>query len=103
MNEAARQEVRRQAGFRCEYCRIHERHLPFSTFHLDHVIARQHAGTNDSRNLAWTCQECNLLKGTNLSTIDPDAGAVVLLLREFKRTISQLRSENILEEAGRRN
>jgi hypothetical protein len=79
MNEAARQEVRRYAGFRCEYCRIHERHLPFSAFHLDHVVARQHAGTDNTENVAWSCQECNLLKGTNLSAIDPDTGAVVRL------------------------
>lgn len=45
MNEAVRQEVRRQSGFRCEYCHAQERHLPFSAFHLDHVVARQHAGT----------------------------------------------------------
>ena len=79
MNEAARQEVRQHAGFRCEYCRIHERHLPFSAFHLVHVVARQHAGTDDTENVAWSCQECNLLKGTNLSAIDPDTGAVVRL------------------------
>jgi hypothetical protein len=79
MNETARQVLRRQAGFRCEYCRIHERHLPFSAFHLDHIVARQHGGTEVVENLAWSCQECNLLKGTNLSGIDPDTGLVVRL------------------------
>ena len=84
MNEAGRQRVRRQAGFRCEYCRIHERYLPFSAFHLDHIVARQHGGTDDPENLAWSCQECNLLKGTNLSAIDPDAGVVVQLFHPRK-------------------
>lgn len=37
MNGASRQEVRRQANFRCEYCRRHERHLLSSAFHLDHT------------------------------------------------------------------
>jgi hypothetical protein len=29
-------------------------------------------------NLAWSCQEGNLLKGTNLSGIDPNSGEIVL-------------------------
>jgi hypothetical protein len=37
IDAAARQEVRRQVGFCCEYCHIQERHLPFSAFYLDHV------------------------------------------------------------------
>jgi len=79
MNEAARQRVRDQAGFRCEYCHFHERHLPFAAFHLDHIVARQHGGTDDPANVAWSCQECNLLKGTNLTGMDPDTGNVVRL------------------------
>ena len=79
MNERTRQDVRRQAGFRCEYCQLGERHLPFSTFHLDHVVARQHGGDDNPANLAWSCQECNLLKGTNLSGVDPETGLVVEL------------------------
>ena len=62
MNEAGRQGVRRQAGFRCEFCHIHERHLPFSAFHLDHIVARQHGGMEEPENLAWSCQECNVFK-----------------------------------------
>jgi len=84
MKEAARQEVRRQAGFRCEYCGIQERHLTFSAFHLDHVVARQHGGTDAAENVAWSCQECNLLKGTNLTGIDPDTGATVHLYHPRK-------------------
>src|SRR6266705_3269223 len=56
---------------------MHERHMPFSRLHLDHIIARQHEGTNEAENLAWSCQECNLLKGTNLSGIDPATRLVV--------------------------
>lgn len=79
MNELLRQEVRQEADFRCEYCHVRERHLPFSAFHLDHVLPRQHGGGDDPSNLAWSCQECNLLKGTNLCGVDPDTGAVVRL------------------------
>ena len=77
MKEAVRQKIRRQSNFRCEYCHIEERHLPFSAFHLDHIVARQHGGTDDEQNLAWSCHDCNLHKGTNLSSADPDSGAVV--------------------------
>jgi 5-methylcytosine-specific restriction endonuclease McrA len=79
MNEADRQRIRAKAAFRCEYCHFHERHLPFASFHLDHVVARQHGGSDEPENAAWSCQECNLLKGTNLSAVDPDTREIVPL------------------------
>ena len=90
MTEALRQEVRRNSGFRCEYCRLTESDLPFSAFHLDHVTARQHGGTEDPENLAWSCQECNLLNGTNLSGIDPDTGQVVNLFSRAESSGSRI-------------
>ena len=79
MNEGVRQRIRRRANNQCEYCRVQERHLPFASFHLDHIIASQHGGGDDEGNLAWSCHECNLHKGTNLTSIDPDTGKIVLL------------------------
>jgi hypothetical protein len=79
MSPRTRRQVRDHAGGRCEYCRFHEADLPLWPFHLDHVIAGQHAGTHDPANLAWTCQRCNLFKGTNLSAVDPDSTQVVRL------------------------
>ena len=58
---------------------FHEEDLPLWPFHLDHVIAGQHAGSDDPGNLAWACQRCNLCKGTNLSAMDPDSAQVVRL------------------------
>ena len=101
MSEAARQQVRRQAGFCCEYCRIQESHLTFSAFHLDHVVARQHGGTDAAENLAWSCQECNLLKGTNLTGIDPDTGAVVDLFHP-RRSQTGGRNRSLKREGRRR-
>ncbi len=71
--------VRRRAGRRCEYCHFHEEHLPLWPFHLDHIIAEQHAGPTNLQNLAWACQRCNLCKGTNLTAVDPDSAQVVRL------------------------
>jgi 5-methylcytosine-specific restriction endonuclease McrA len=72
MSAADRHRIRAWAAFRCEYCHFYERHLPFASFHLDHIVARQHGGRDEAENAAWSCQECNLLKGTNLSAVDPD-------------------------------
>jgi hypothetical protein len=41
---------------------------------VEHIIARQHGGTDDLANLAWSCHNGNLHKGTNLTSLDPDTG-----------------------------
>src|SRR5262245_2235659 len=79
MPRGLRQSVRERAEGRCEYCRFHENHLPFWPFHLEHVVVRQHGGTDNLANLAWDWPRCNALKGTNLSAMDPDSAEVVRL------------------------
>ena len=76
MNAATRRLVRRRAADRCEYCRLPQRAVDF-TFHIEHVVARQHGGADDASNLALACDRCNLYKGPNLAAIDPDSGRVV--------------------------
>lgn len=66
MNAAVRRAVRKRAGFRCEYCRVHEDDEPFA-MHVEHVVAKKHGGVDDSSNLALSCQSCNLGKSSNLS------------------------------------
>ena len=68
-----------RAGDRCEYCGLHQDHERFFRFHVEHVIARQHRGTDHLSNLALACHFCNAHKGTNLSAIDPRSGAIVRL------------------------
>lgn len=79
MDAATSQFVRERAGNRCEYCRLPQ---DFSAlrFHIEHVIARQHGGAETPDNLALACPECNLRKGPNLTSIDPDTGNVTPLL-----------------------
>lgn len=71
-------EVRRRAGGACEYCRLpqwgHE-----SPFQVDHIIARQHRGTDDLENLAFACFNCNTHKGPNIASIDPATDQLVRL------------------------
>ena len=73
MDAATSHLVRQRAGNRCEYCRLPQEFSGLR-FHVEHVVARQHRGTDDSGNLALACPECNLHKGTNLAGMDPDTG-----------------------------
>jgi hypothetical protein len=40
-------------------------------------VAKVHQLNDDPSNLAWTCTQCNLHKGTNLSSIDPETSSRV--------------------------
>ena len=72
------QKGRGRAGHRWEYCRLPQSaaHL---TFPIDHVIARQHGGSDRPHNLALACVPCNSKKGPNIATLDPADGRLVRL------------------------
>jgi hypothetical protein len=78
MDDATAQLVRSRANHCCEYC-----HLPQTghqeRFSIDHVIARKHGGADDPANLALCCLRCNLYKGTDLTTMDPQTGQIIRL------------------------
>ncbi len=73
-----RREIRERAKQRCEYCLIHEREATFA-HEPDHLISRRHGGETTSLNLAWSCFDCNRLKGSDLSSMDLETGRVVRL------------------------
>ena len=79
MDGVLRRLVIARASGRCEYCRIHQDRDPFYRFHVEHIIPRQHGGSDDEANLALACQHCNLHKGPNLSGIDPDTRSIAPL------------------------
>jgi len=79
MAGSLRDLVRQQAEFRCEYCGLPEQGVPLVTFHLEHIIPRQHGGGDEPDNRALACPWCNRAKGPNLSGIDPDTQALVPL------------------------
>lgn len=79
MKQAVRQQVRDRAGQRCEYCRLKQAHEPDRPFHVEHIIATCHRGGDGLDNLALACQWCNLLKGPNLTGLDPDTEQLVRL------------------------
>src|SRR5580698_741711 len=72
MNAGQRRLVRERARARREYCQLPDLLPQLVRFHLEHIRARRHGGSNSLRNLAWACPRCNERKGTNLSSIDPD-------------------------------
>jgi len=46
---------------------------------VDHVIAEKHGGATELDNLALACWRCNRHKGTDLTSIDPETGAITPL------------------------
>ena len=78
MDAAVRNVVRQRASARCEYCRLPESALDLS-LHIEHIVARQHGGGDDPWNLCLACDRCNLYKGPNLTSIDPQSGIIVPL------------------------
>lgn len=75
--------VRQRSGNRCEYCRLSQSYSALS-LHIEHVIPRQHGGTDSLDNLALACPDCNLRKGPNLTSIDPDSGSITPLFNPRK-------------------
>jgi hypothetical protein len=67
-----------RAGNRCEYCRVLDYLVGFE-YHIEHIIAEQHGGTNVLSNLAYACSYCNWKKGPNISTILSLGGELIPL------------------------
>ena len=78
MDATTRDVVRRRADNRCEYCLLPQAHSEL-THHVEHIVAKQHGGSDDLDNLALACHRCNLRKGPNLTGVDPMSGEVVPL------------------------
>jgi hypothetical protein len=75
---ALRRLVRERAGERCEYCLVPEQ-LTLAAHWVDHIIAEKHGGRTEETNLALSCVLCNQHKGSDLTSIDPETGAITPL------------------------
>jgi len=73
-----REQVRRRARSRCEYCLIHEDDS-YARHQLDHITAVRHGGETTSQNLALACFLCNRYKGSDVAALDPSTGDVARL------------------------
>lgn len=79
IDRARRAVVRERADQRCEYCGLRQDDVPLATFHVEHIVPRQHGGSDEPDNLALACHHCNLHKGPNLTGIDPLTNQIVAL------------------------
>ena len=73
-----RQAVRDRAHGCCEYCKLSEADA-FLPHEVDHTIAVKHGGETGLDNLCLSCFDCNRRKGSDLTSIDPEGGAIVPL------------------------
>jgi hypothetical protein len=78
VSSALRQEVRRRAEGRCEYCRKPD-FLSGLGFHVDHIIPLSHGGITQFHNLAYACLSCNVAKGRDIASIDFESGQLTPL------------------------
>lgn len=75
---ALRREVIARARNSCEYCGIPD-DATLISHEVDHVVAERHKGKTERENLAYACFHCNRLKGSDLTSIDPETGHIVRL------------------------
>lgn len=71
ISEILRDFVANRASFRCEYCKVDAQNS-FFAFHIDHIVSIKHGGKTLSENLAYSCQICNLNKGSDIATFLED-------------------------------
>jgi hypothetical protein len=85
MDPALETLVWKRAGSCCEYCQM-PHGLTVLPFQIDHVIAEQHGGRAIPENLALSCMICNVHKGPNIASIDPQTSALVPLFHPRRDT-----------------
>ncbi len=88
ISESIREQVRRRAGGCCEYCGIPEE-AQLYPFHVEHIIAIKHGGSADLGNLAWSCFDCNVAKGTDIASYDEETGNLTPLYHPRQQSWSE--------------
>src|SRR6266478_724030 len=78
MDAAVREFIRKRADNHCEYCLLPAEADEWS-FHVEHIIARQHGGSDELENLCWSCSRCNFYKGPNIASLDRETGKLTAL------------------------
>lgn len=88
LSAETRELVRRHAGNLCEYCRLPEQ-VSVLPHQIDHIIGRQHHGSDDPENLCLACIHCNLKKGPNIASVDPETDRVTALFHPRRQAWNQ--------------
>jgi len=95
-----RARVRRRAQQACEYCRLPQR-ASILPHQIDHIIAQQHLGADEESNLCLCCLRCNLKKGPNIASIDPEVGSADNIVALFHPRKQHWQDHFRLREDGR--
>ena len=78
VSDDARNLVERRAQGACEYCLLPQ-DASILPHQVDHIIGRQHRGSDEIDNLCLCCIRCNLKNGPNIASVDSQTGLVVAL------------------------
>ena len=84
----ARELVERRAQSGCEYCLLPQS-ASILPHQVDHIIGRQHRGSDEAENLCLSCIRCNSKKGPNIASVDPQTGHVVALFHPRQQVWSE--------------
>jgi hypothetical protein len=87
VSPAQRLRIAQRAGYRCEYCRLHQDHA-VKQHEPDHITPRKHGGGDEDDNLAWACFHCNRYKGSEVGAFDSETGQLVPLFNPRRQTWS---------------
>ena len=80
---ALRQIVVNRANQRCEYCLLPDL-VTYYPHEVDHIQAEKHEGKTVADNLCLSCIQCNRHKGSDLASVDPATGDIVMLFHPRK-------------------
>ena len=89
MSKGLRFAVLSRDGHTCQYC---GRKPPEVKLAVDHVVPVSAGGTNQPDNLVAACVDCNAGKGTKMSLLPVDNGALAARLQAFKERRKILRA-----------
>lgn len=78
LTSAIRTEVARRAYHHCSYCQSQE-DVVGALFTVDHIIPQALGGSDELNNLCLACWDCNRIKQTHVTGIDPHTGQRVSL------------------------
>jgi HNH endonuclease len=100
MAEPRRARIRRRAQNACEYCRLPQR-ASILAHQIDHIIAQQHLGSDAESNLCLCCLRCNLKKGPNVASTDPEVESEYRIVALFHPRKQRWSEHFHLREGGR--
>lgn len=75
---SVRQQVFREANYRCEYCQTSHRLIGMPPV-IEHIKPQAFGGGDSRDNLAAACYRCNEFKGAKTHAIDPESGQLIPL------------------------